>query len=80
MSPAQAIVDRVPETVVGWCNNDQHVELSEQSKVYPLIPPGASPMDLIWREVGPQSDEVIRVSDRYDFGAGQLRDLPTLLP
>ena len=48
-----------------------HVELSEQSQVYPLIPPGASPLDLIWRETEPGSGEVISVKDRYDFVAGR---------
>jgi hypothetical protein len=35
--------------------------------------PSASPLDLIWREAWPDSGEVIRVKDRYDFAAGNLR-------
>jgi acetolactate synthase-1/2/3 large subunit len=50
-----------------------HVELSDQSQVFPLIPPGGSPMDLIWREVEPGSGALIRVKDVYDFEAGRLR-------
>ena len=52
-----------------------HVELAAHSKVYPLIPPGMSPLELIWREAGPDSGEVIRVSEVYDFAAGRLRSL-----
>ncbi len=51
-----------------------HVELPQQSQVFPLIPPGKTLRDLIWRETEPGSGEVIRVSDRYDFEAGRLRD------
>jgi len=51
-----------------------HVELAEQSQVYPLIPPGTAPQDLIWRETEPGSGEVVRVADVYDFEAGRLRE------
>ena len=51
-----------------------HVELAEQSQVYPLIPPGTTPQDLIWRETEPGSGDVVRVADRYDFEAGRLRE------
>jgi len=50
-----------------------HVELSDQSQVFPLIPPGGSPMDLIWKETEPGSGELIRVKDVYNFESGQLR-------
>jgi hypothetical protein len=52
-----------------------HVELAEQSQVFPLMPPGATPQDLIWRETEPGSGEVIRVRDRYNYAAGRLRQI-----
>jgi thiamine pyrophosphate-dependent acetolactate synthase large subunit-like protein len=51
-----------------------HLELADQWQVYPLVPPGAPPQELIWRETSPGSGEVIRVKDRYDFEAGRLRE------
>ncbi len=53
-----------------------HVELSQQGQMYPLIPPGLTPQDLIWRETEPGSGKVIRVSDRYDYQTGRLRPTP----
>ena len=50
-----------------------HVELSQSGQMYPLIPPGLTPQDLIWRETEPGSGKVIRVAERYDYKAGQLR-------
>jgi hypothetical protein len=50
-----------------------HVELSQQGQMYPLIPPGKEPRDLIWRETEPGSGQVIRVADCYDYETGQLR-------
>jgi acetolactate synthase-1/2/3 large subunit len=50
-----------------------HVELSEQGQVYPLVAPGTTPQDLIWRETEPGSGKVIRVRDHYDFDAGRLK-------
>jgi len=51
-----------------------HIELDDQAQVYPLIPPGTTPLDLIWRETEPGSGEVIRVADRFDFETGRLRE------
>lgn len=51
-----------------------HIELEDQAQVYPLIPPGATPQDLIWRETAPGSGEVVRVRDRFDFETGRLRE------
>lgn len=51
-----------------------HLEMRDQSQVYPLIPPGMTPQDLIWRETEPGSGQVIRVRDRFDFETGRLRD------
>ncbi|HEX5415300.1 MAG TPA: thiamine pyrophosphate-dependent enzyme [Chloroflexota bacterium] len=51
-----------------------HIELEDQAQVYPLIPPGTTPLDLIWRETAPGSGQVIRVRDRFDFETGQLRE------
>jgi acetolactate synthase-1/2/3 large subunit len=50
-----------------------HVELSQQGQMYPLVPPGREPRDIVWRETEPGSGEVIRVADRYDYDAGRLR-------
>lgn len=51
-----------------------HLELSAQSQVYPLIPPGAPPQDLIWRESEPGSGGIVRVRDRFDYETGRLRE------
>jgi acetolactate synthase-1/2/3 large subunit len=50
-----------------------HVELSQQGQMYPLIPPGTTPQDLIWRETEPGSGTVVRVRDEYDYETGRLR-------
>lgn len=50
-----------------------HVELAEQSQVFPLIPPGQTPQDLIWRETSPGSGQVIRARDRFDYENGCLK-------
>ena len=49
-----------------------HIELDDQAQVYPLLPPGTTPQDLVWRETAPGSGEVIRVRDRFDFETGRL--------
>lgn len=50
-----------------------HVELAEQSQVYPLVPPGAAPRDLLWRETFPGSGRAIKVSELYDYENGRLK-------
>lgn len=54
-----------------------HVELAEPSPVYPLVPPGATPRDLLWRETFPGSGQAVKVSELYDFERGRLRTNPT---
>jgi acetolactate synthase-1/2/3 large subunit len=51
------------------------VMLPAQNQVFPLIQPGTTPQDLIWRETYPGSGERVYARDRFDYDACCLRPL-----
>ena len=50
------------------------VMLPTKNHVYPLIEPGSTPQDLIWRESSPGSGTRVYVKDVFDYETGQMRD------
>lgn len=50
-----------------------HVALARQDQVYPLMEPGTTPQDIIWRETAPGSGVPVRVRERFDYAARRLR-------
>ncbi|HEX2324977.1 MAG TPA: thiamine pyrophosphate-dependent enzyme [Chloroflexota bacterium] len=53
-----------------------HVVLPTQAQVYPLIEPGSTPQDIIWRETAPGSGVRVYAREHFDFEAGHLRPTP----
>ncbi len=51
-----------------------HLVLPRHNQVYPLMQPGTTPQDIVWRETYPGSGEAVYARDRFDYGAGKLRD------
>jgi hypothetical protein len=49
------------------------VMLPAQNQVFPLIKPGTTPQDLVWRETSPGSGEHVYVRDRFDYESRCLR-------
>ena len=53
-----------------------HVVLPTQAQVYPLIEPGTTPQDIIWRETAPGSGVRVYAREHFDFEAGHLHPAP----
>ena len=49
------------------------VILPRTDGVYPLMEPGTTPQEMIWRETAPGSGLRIRAGERFDYAAGRLR-------
>jgi acetolactate synthase-1/2/3 large subunit len=55
-----------------------HIVLPARAQVYPLMQPGTTPSDMVWRETEPGSGVPVFARDRFDYEQGRLRDtLPT---
>lgn len=50
-----------------------HVVLPRHNQVYPLMQPGTSPQDIIWKETAPGSGVPVKASEVFDYEAGRLR-------
>ncbi|MGH2351904.1 MAG: thiamine pyrophosphate-binding protein [Chloroflexota bacterium] len=50
-----------------------HVALPAQAQVYPLIAPGTTPQDIVWRETSPGSGVPVYARERFDYETGRLR-------
>jgi acetolactate synthase-1/2/3 large subunit len=50
-----------------------HVVLPRHNQVYPLMQPGTSPQDMVWRETFPGSGVPVFARERFDYEAGKLR-------
>lgn len=50
-----------------------HVALPAQNQVYPLMEPGTTPQEIVWRETYPGSGERIYARERFDYEARCLR-------
>jgi acetolactate synthase-1/2/3 large subunit len=50
------------------------IMLPTKNQVYPLMEPGTTPQDLVWRETAPGSGERIYVKDVFDYAVGTLKD------
>jgi acetolactate synthase-1/2/3 large subunit len=50
-----------------------HVVLPRPNQVYPLMQPGTTPQDMVWRETHPGSGVPIFARERFDYEAGTLR-------
>jgi acetolactate synthase I/II/III large subunit len=50
-----------------------HVVLPRQNQVYPLMQPGTSPQDIVWRESEPGSGVPVHARERFDYAARRLR-------
>lgn len=50
-----------------------HVVLAGQAQVYPLMEPGTSPQDIVWRETAPGSGVPVYARERFDYDRGHLR-------
>ena len=53
-----------------------HVVLPSQAQVYPLVEPGTTPTDIIWRESAPGSGVRVYARDHFDYQTGRLREAP----
>jgi acetolactate synthase-1/2/3 large subunit len=51
------------------------IMLPTKNQVFPLIQPGTTPQDLVWRETQPGSGVYVRVAERFDYQAKRLRTL-----
>jgi len=54
-----------------------HVALATRNQVYPLMEPGTTPQDIIWRETTPGSGVPVHAHERFDYIARRLRPLVT---
>src|SRR5262249_14110343 len=50
-----------------------HVVLPRPNQVYPLMQPGTSPQEIVWRESAPGSGVPVRARERFDYEARRLR-------
>jgi acetolactate synthase-1/2/3 large subunit len=50
-----------------------HVVLPTQAQVYPLVEPGTTPRDIVWRETAPGSGVRVYARDHFDYETGRLR-------
>ncbi|HEY3083803.1 MAG TPA: thiamine pyrophosphate-binding protein [Chloroflexota bacterium] len=50
-----------------------HVVLPRQNQVYPLMEPGTTPRDMVWRETSPGSGLPVYARERFDYEARRLR-------
>lgn len=50
------------------------VMLPNKNQVYPLMEPGTTPQDLVWRESAPGSGERVYVKDVFDYATGTLKE------
>jgi acetolactate synthase-1/2/3 large subunit len=50
-----------------------HVVLPTQAQVYPLVEPGTTPKDIVWRETAPGSGVRVYARDHFDYETGRLR-------
>ena len=50
-----------------------HIMLPSKNQVYPLMQPGTTPQDLVWRETAPGSGVPVLVRDRFDYEARRLK-------
>jgi acetolactate synthase-1/2/3 large subunit len=50
-----------------------HAVLPRQNQVYPLMQPGTSPQDIVWRESEPGSGVPVHARERFDYQAGRRR-------
>lgn len=50
-----------------------HVVLPRQNQVYPLMEPGTTPQDMVWRETGPGSGVRVYAREVFDYDARRLR-------
>jgi hypothetical protein len=53
------------------------IMLPNKNQVYPLMEPGTTPQDLIWRETAPGSGERVYVKDVFDYANGALKEATT---
>ena len=51
------------------------IMLPAQNQVFPLMEPGTTPQDLVWRETHPGSGRRVHVRDRFDYAAGRLKEV-----
>jgi acetolactate synthase-1/2/3 large subunit len=51
------------------------IMLPAQNQVFPLMEPGTTPQDLVWRETHPGSGRRVHGRDRFDYAAGRLKDI-----
>jgi acetolactate synthase-1/2/3 large subunit len=49
------------------------ITLPTKNQVYPLMQPGTTPQDLVWRETVPGSGVPVMVRERFDYEARRLR-------
>ncbi|HEV2125380.1 MAG TPA: thiamine pyrophosphate-dependent enzyme, partial [Chloroflexota bacterium] len=49
-----------------------HVMLPSKNQVYPLMEPGTTPRDMVWRELIPGSGIKVYARDRFDYETGRL--------
>lgn len=50
------------------------VMLPTKNQVYPLMEPGTTPQDLVWKESAPGSGVRVYVKDVFDYATGDLKD------
>jgi hypothetical protein len=50
-----------------------HVVLPTRNQVYPLMEPGTTPQDMVWRETSPGSGARVYAGERFDYAARRLR-------
>ena len=50
------------------------VMLPTKNQVYPLMEPGTTPQDLVWKESSPGSGVRVYVKDVFDYASGQMKD------
>jgi acetolactate synthase-1/2/3 large subunit len=50
-----------------------HVVLPARNQVYPLMEPGTTPQDMVWREALPGSGARVYARERFDYAARRLR-------
>jgi acetolactate synthase-1/2/3 large subunit len=50
-----------------------HVVLPARNQVYPLMEPGTTPQDMVWRETYPGSGVRVYARERFDYEARRLR-------
>ncbi|HEY3111866.1 MAG TPA: thiamine pyrophosphate-dependent enzyme [Chloroflexota bacterium] len=50
-----------------------HVVLPRQNQVYPLMQPGTSPQEIVWRESAPGSGVPVYARERFDYQGRRLR-------